>query len=96
MYECACAECCNAGMPVGSPFGRLSTRNVPCAWAGWCEWNSCQATCGPDAVQSRTRECICDEQIDPTSRGCLGDDHEKQPCGEAECPEEQDKGKIIL
>ena len=72
------------------PFGRLARRNLPCQWAGWCDWTPCLATCGAEAIQSRSRECECNDQIDPTSRGCLGDDHETKICGDAECPEKQD------
>ncbi|CAG5109987.1 Oidioi.mRNA.OKI2018_I69.chr2.g4444.t2.cds [Oikopleura dioica] len=73
------------------PFGRLARRNVPCQWAGWCDWSPCGASCGKNAVQSRTRECICDGLIDPASRGCIGEAHEGKPCGDIECPEEKDE-----
>ena len=86
---------CLHGNNLG-PFGRLSVRNVPCQWSGWCDWTACGATCGAEAVHSRTRECLCDDQIDPSSRGCLGDDHEVEPCGDTECPEEKDEGKFLI
>ena len=86
---------CLHGYNLG-PFGRLSVRNVPCQWSGWCDWTACGATCGAEAVHSRTRDCLCDDQIDPSSRGCLGDDHEVEPCGDTECPEEKDEGKFLI
>ena len=79
--------------PSIGPFGRLTTRQVPCQWAGWCDWSPCGATCGAEAVKSRTRDCACGPDIDPTSRGCVGDDHQVEPCGPEECPEALPKGK---
>ena len=78
-----------------APFGRLAVRSLDaCQWAGWCEWTACGAECGADATRSRTRECACGPQIDPTSRGCIGDEKEVEQCGPAECPERQPKGNI--
>ena len=82
--------------PLIAPFGRLATRSLDaCQWAGWCEWSACGAECGADATRSRTRECACGPQIDPTSRGCIGDEKEIEHCGPAECPEQQ-KGNVTF
>ena len=54
-------------------------------WGAWSAFSTCSATCGRDAVKTRTRQCN-NPAPSPDGRPCEGDAEDSEPCFLQDCP----------
>ncbi|XP_017772069.1 PREDICTED: spondin-1 isoform X2 [Nicrophorus vespilloides] len=71
-------------LPTWGTANSLEHVQIDCVMTGWSAWSPCSRSCGPNAVQQRTRGIL----LPPSGRGepCLHRTEER-PCSLLACPE---------